>query len=80
MKPNIDRGHPKLIDRWPGLFPENLDAAVLRNNGNAYFLKGEQYTRWDMDRDEVDHGYPKLISDEKNWPGLFASNIDTAIY
>ncbi len=73
----VDAGYPKPIaGNWPGFptsFARGIDAAVVWNNGKAYFFKGAQYIRYDMKTDKVDGGYPKPIAG--GWPGLFTSSI-----
>jgi hypothetical protein len=54
-----------------------VDAAVVWNNGKAYFFKGSQYIRYDIAADRADVGYPVPIAG--NWPGLWSSNIDAAV-
>jgi hypothetical protein len=73
-----DAGYPHPIaGNWPGFpasFAVGVDAAVMWNNGKAYFFKGSEYLRYDVATDRVDAGYPKPI--QGNWPGLFSSSID----
>jgi hypothetical protein len=73
-----DPGYPLPIQgHWPGFpasFAAGVNAAVLWNNGKAYFFKGSEYIRYDVATDKTDAGYPKPITG--NWPGLFASDID----
>jgi matrix metalloproteinase-14 (membrane-inserted) len=77
-----DAGYPKYINNetWPGLpWRNGIDAAVNWGNGKAYFFKGNQYVRYDINADRVDPGYPKYINNQ-NWPGLPWSNgIDAAV-
>lgn len=73
-----DPGYPKAISgSWPG-FPANfaagINAAVVWNNGKAYFFKGSEYIRYDIAADKTDPGYPKPI--KGSWPGLFDHDID----
>jgi hypothetical protein len=76
-KDKADPGYPIAIaGNWPG-FPANfaagVDAAVVWNNGKAYFFKGSDYIRYDIAADKTDAGYPKPI---KNfWPGLFEKDL-----
>ena len=74
----VDAGYPKPIaNNWPGFpaaFAAGVDAAIVWNNGKAYFFRGSQYIRYDMKADKVDAGYPKPIAGA--WPGLFTSAID----
>ena len=73
----VDVGYPKPIaGNWPGFpaaFAAGIDAAIVWNNGKAYFFKGAQYIRYDIKTDKVDAGYPKPIAG--NWPGLFTSYL-----
>ena len=43
-----------------------IDAAVMWNNGKAYFFSGDQYARYDVATDKVDDGYPLT---QPHWPG-----------
>ena len=45
-----------------------LDAAVLWDNGKAYFFKGDEYWRYDVKADKVDDGFPAAIKEQ--WQGL----------
>jgi hypothetical protein len=73
-----DVGYPKAIRgnwaRFPARFAAGIDAAVVWNNGKAYFFKGAEYIRFDIAADRVDSGYPKPI--KGNWPGLFEQGVD----
>ncbi len=83
----IDPGYPKNISDgwrgWPLAFSEGIDAAVSGSGsfaGKAYFFRGDQYIRYDWEKDKTDRGYPKRI--EGNWYGLpahFLEGIDTAL-
>jgi hypothetical protein len=74
----VDPGYPQPIQgNWPGFpasFAAGINAAVVWNNGKAYFFKGSEYIRYDIAADKVDAGYPQPIAG--NWPGLWADNID----
>ena len=76
---SVDAGYPKSTaanwGNWPATWT-SIDAAVMWNNGKAYFFRGSEYIRYDVANDSVDAGYPKPIAG--NWPGLFTSNIDYA--
>jgi len=41
---------------------DNIDAAVMWNNGKAYFFKGDQYIRMTVAGDRADPGFPAKIS------------------
>ena len=51
--------------------------AVVWPNGKAYFFHGDQYTRYDINADHADPGYPQPIN--SGWPGVFPSDIDAAV-
>jgi hypothetical protein len=74
----VDAGYPKAIrGRWPKFplsFSAGVNAAVVWNNGKAYFFKGSEYIRYDVAADQTDPGYPAPI--KGNWPGLFERDID----
>jgi hypothetical protein len=56
----------------PHLFGQSqkiLEGAFYWKNGKAYFFKGNQYVRYDINIDRVDPDYPKSINNE-TWPGL----------
>jgi hypothetical protein len=67
----------KIADGWPGLWTQDIDAAVLWNNGKIYFFKGNQYMRYDVASAKVDPDYPRSIS--LNWQGLWPGDIDAAV-
>lgn len=48
--------------------------------GKAFFFKGDQYVRYDWDRDQADPGYPAPIAlGWHNMPSDFAGGLDAAI-
>jgi Hemopexin/Astacin (Peptidase family M12A) len=73
-----DSGYPRAIQgSWggfPASFAAGVNAAVVWNNGKAYFFKGSEYIRYDIATDKTDAGYPKPIKGA--WTGLFEQNID----
>ena len=73
-----DPGYPlNIADNWPGLFTEDIDAALCWPDGNVYFFKGDQYMKYDWAADKVADGYPLPIA--QMWPGVFESDIDSAV-
>jgi hypothetical protein len=68
----VDPGYPfPIAGHWKGFpasFESGIDAAVMWNNGKAYFFKGSHYLRFDVAADKVDPGFPASIS--ANWTGL----------
>lgn len=76
-----DPGYPKSINpqTWPGLiWRDGVDAALNWGNGKAYFFRGNQYIRYDIQSDQADPGYPKNITPQ-TWPGLVWGSVDAAI-
>lgn len=67
-------GYPQNIAiNWAGLDKfaggaRDIDAVYTSGNGKAYFFKGAQYIRYDLNKKAVDRGYPAAIVG--NWPGL----------
>lgn len=83
----MDGGYPKSIsEHWKGV-PNNIDAAfyapkpISRENKKrrekVYFFKDDKYWRYDLKRDKVDKGYPKLTADL--WHGLWIRDLDAAV-
>jgi len=77
-----DPGYPALISHaWKGLpkaFQSDLDAVFLWSQKKVYFFKDDEFLRYNMKENRVDEGYPKKI--KNNWPGLWGSDIDAAMY
>jgi hypothetical protein len=90
-KREVDKGYPKIISfplRWKGLedFKDgagNFDSILKSNDSKKYyFFKGDEYIRYDIEKEKADKGYPKKINE--NWIGLNSFNrkstkIDTVI-
>jgi len=81
VQDRTDAGFPHPIaGNWHGLpasFAAGIDAAVLWNNGKAYFFKGDKYVRYDIAANKSDAGFPKPIAG--NWNGLGGHKIDAAV-
>ena len=77
-----DPGYPKSInsETWPGIiWTDGVDAVVNWGNGKAYFFKGSQYIRYDVQADRADPGYPKSINSE-TWPGIiWTDGVDDVV-
>jgi hypothetical protein len=74
----IDEGYPKsIVEQWPGMSFDRIDAALTLDSESLYFFKGEEYIRYNLIENQVDPGYPKLIRDM--WVGITFDKIDTAI-
>lgn len=81
----VEPGYPQKLDSgnwlgWPEHFHQGIDAAVLWNNGKAYFFKGDEYIRYDIYQEMIDPGYPKKI--KQSWSGLpqqFTTYINAVI-
>src|SRR2546421_49802 len=46
-------------------------------DGKAYFFRGDQYVRYDIEQDHADDGYPLPIA--SSWPGVFGDGVDAAV-
>ncbi len=67
-----------IAGKW-GCVTFPVDASVNFGNRKIYFFFGNQYARYDMDRNACDPGYPKLIAGG-GWPGLpWAADLDAAV-
>ncbi len=81
----VELGYPQKLESgnwlgWPDHFYKGIDAAVLWNNGKAYFFKGDEYIRYDIYQEMIDPGYPQKI--QESWPELpqkFTSNLNAVI-
>jgi hypothetical protein len=54
----------------------HVDAAVLWDNGKAYFFRGSEYLRYDVAADQVDQD-ARPIAD--GWAGVFPDGVDAAV-
>jgi hypothetical protein len=84
-------GKPERIrDRWPQLFDvgfERVDAAfvgryLVSSQGEdlsrkLFFFNRDMYVRWDVDRDGIDPGYPRAITE--GWPGVPFDRVDAVV-
>jgi hypothetical protein len=76
-----DDGYPlPIAGNWPGLepFSDGIDAAVVWNNGKAYFFKGSQYIRYDIATDRADQAPLPILG---NWRAAesYQEGIDAAV-
>src|SRR6185437_15783948 len=55
----------------------SIGCALVWPNGKAYFLRGNEYVRYDIKADRPDSGYPLPIAG--NWKGLSLSRVDAAL-
>ncbi len=75
----IDQGYPrKIVDGWPGVTFERIDAAVNVSPDALYFFKGNRYVRFNTLSNQADSGYPDLVS--RRWVGVTFDRIDAAVY
>jgi len=72
------------VDLTPFLKPlelpdpvEGIDAAVLWNNGKAYFFKGGMYVSYDVASNKPDADWPSPIL--PNWNGLWVDGLDAGM-
>ena len=82
-KDGVVEGYPMSIDLWklPPPFSQGIDAALEGHGkyaGKAYFFKGDEYIRYDWDKDAVDAGYPRKLA-AWNLPPAFASGVDAVL-
>ena len=68
----------KIIEGWPGVGFEKIDAALRFQHDTVYFFSGNQYVRYNVLENKADEGYPQLISER--WLGVSFEKIDAAIY
>ena len=53
-------------------------AVVNWGNGKAYFFRGNEYVRWDIQGDRTDPGYPKPLY--PTWTGLpWTDGVDAVV-
>ena len=57
---------------------ESIDAAVLWNDGTAFFFKDDQYAKFDIATKRVMEGSPKLLTDADTWGDLTFDKVDAA--
>lgn len=80
----IGKGYPRLIsDGWKGVHHELAPdlrghlTALFSSHGKVFFFLGNSYVRFDLERNQVDPGYPKYI--KRHWRGLWAADIDAIL-
>jgi Hemopexin len=71
-KDKVDSGYPlPIAGNWPGIAEAGftaIDAVGNWGDGTVYFFRGNQYLRYDIQKDKTDDGYPLPITG--NWSGL----------
>lgn len=71
----------KIANAFPGVFDgKDFDAAMTFDDNRLYFFKGDQYLRWDVDKNSISTAikYPAPI--KSNWPGMFnGEGVDYAV-
>jgi len=77
----VAENYPKLIKgHWgfPSSWHNSIDAAFAWNKEQAFFFKGSEYLRFDINKDKVDDGYPTPIKGD--WEGLpWSEDIDAVV-
>jgi len=79
----VDPGYPKKIgNAFPGMtFTSGVDAAInwgkVDGHDTAFFFKGDEYIRYDIEQHRVDAGYPKKIGNA--FPGMTFQKVDAVI-
>lgn len=69
---------------WAQLTGTGKLVPIVWNNGKVYFFQGSDYARYDITQDQADsddgsgNSYPRAI--QGSWPGLFAENMDSAVF
>ena len=67
-----EAGYPKSTkDHWPGVgdYADDIVAAIRWDEKVYFFLKNNQYLRYDLNNKSVDSGYPAAV-DDNSWEGL----------
>jgi hypothetical protein len=78
-KRGIDPGYPRtIVEGWPGVPFDRVDAVVNVSPDALYFFKGPHYVRFNTPRNHADPGYPDLIS--RRWAGVTFDRLDAAAY
>ncbi len=76
-----DQAPQKIAKGWKGVWPEGVDATVLWPDkgvkGKMYFFRGDEYIRYDLDKDKADQAPQKIA---KGWKGVWPEGVDAAIY
>ena len=51
----VDDGYPQdIAGSWQGLWADGVDAVLYQGGSKAYFFKGPDYRRFNLDIDNVD--------------------------
>lgn len=75
----IDPGYPKaIVEGWPGVTFDRVDAVLNVAPDALYFFCGNQYIRFNNLNNRADEGYPQPLS--TRWAGVTFDRIDAAVY
>jgi hypothetical protein len=75
----IDSGYPRrIIDGWPGVPFDRIDATVSVGPEAVYLFRGDDYVRFNTLTNQVDPGYPQPV--KTRWAGITFDRVDAATY
>jgi|GEM_PF-3573113 Hemopexin. len=78
----VDVGPSSIAANWTGMpvgFQTDLDAAASWGNGHAYFFKGTDYVRFNIDDNKVDHGPESIAIGWAELPAMFQSDLGSVV-
>ena len=64
----------RIVDGWPGVWANTVQAATAWPNGKIYLFRGSEYIRFDITKNKADPGYPQPIVPA--WHGVWPDGID----
>ncbi|HWD08258.1 MAG TPA: MAC/perforin domain-containing protein, partial [Actinomycetota bacterium] len=75
----IDPGYPRqIVEGWPGVTFNRVDAVVNVSPDALYFFRGPEYIRFNAVNNHADPGYPDAIA--ARWAGVTFDRLDSAAY